>query len=117
MENMEDLEALVEGTKTELAEIERLKEINRRLMRERDDAIIKLKDYSESRPRIETSPSSSANLLYTKFSLNDIKSATCDFSERLKVGEGGYGVVYRGEIEETAVAVKVRREDGFTLDL
>ncbi|GLJ10677.1 hypothetical protein SUGI_0132820 [Cryptomeria japonica] len=73
-------------------------------------------NYMESRPRIESSPSSSANLLYRKYSLNDIKSATGDFSEHLKVGEGDYGVVYKGEIEEIAVAVKIRREDGFTLD-
>ncbi|GLJ10676.1 hypothetical protein SUGI_0132810 [Cryptomeria japonica] len=116
MEGMEDLEGILAEIETAVAEMERLKETNHRLMRERDDAIIKLQDYMESRPRIETPPSSSANLLYRKYSLNDIKSATGDFSEHLKVGKGDYGVVYKGEIEEIAVAVKIRREDGFTLD-
>ncbi|GLJ10679.1 hypothetical protein SUGI_0132860 [Cryptomeria japonica] len=124
MASMEDLEALLaeieiehsQEIETALEEIERLKGINNCLMREKDDAIIKLQDYMESRPRIETSPSSSANLLYRIYSLNDIKSATGDFSEHLKVGEGDYGVVYKGEIEETGVAVKIRRENGFNLD-
>ncbi|KAH9318831.1 hypothetical protein KI387_020600, partial [Taxus chinensis] len=40
-----------------------------------------------------------------------IKSATMNFSEHLKLGEGGYGTVYRGEIEKIKVAVKILRDD------
>ncbi|GLJ10675.1 hypothetical protein SUGI_0132800 [Cryptomeria japonica] len=99
-----------------LTEIASLAKKNNRLMRERDDAIKKLQNYLELRSRIETSTLSSDNLLFRRYSLNDIKSATGNFSEHLKVGEGDYGVVYRGEVEETMVAVKVRREDGFSVD-
>ena len=34
-----------------------------------------------------------------------------NFSEKLKIGEGGYGPVYRGKLDHTRVAIKVLRPD------
>ncbi|KAG9444673.1 hypothetical protein H6P81_016013 [Aristolochia fimbriata] len=41
-----------------------------------------------------------------EFSLSDLQTATCDFSESFKIGQGGYGRVYKGEILDVTVAIK-----------
>ncbi|KAJ4977941.1 hypothetical protein NE237_008721 [Protea cynaroides] len=43
---------------------------------------------------------------FTEFSLSDLQTATCNFSESFKIGEGGYGCVYKGEIFDRSVAIK-----------
>lgn len=42
-----------------------------------------------------------------EFSLSDIQSATCNFSESFKIGEGGYGSVYKGEMLDRTVGIKI----------
>ncbi|KAJ4971862.1 hypothetical protein NE237_004961 [Protea cynaroides] len=46
------------------------------------------------------------SLEVTEFTLSDLQTATCNFSESFKIGEGGYGCVYKGEIFNRSVAVK-----------
>ncbi|XP_015874111.3 U-box domain-containing protein 33 [Ziziphus jujuba] len=41
-----------------------------------------------------------------EFSLSDVQTATCNFSESFKIGEGGYGCVYKGEMLGRTVAIK-----------
>ncbi|XP_047982359.1 U-box domain-containing protein 33-like isoform X3 [Salvia hispanica] len=41
-----------------------------------------------------------------EFSLSDLEAATCCFSETFSIGQGGYGVVYKGEILNKTVAIK-----------
>ncbi|XP_020832922.1 interleukin-1 receptor-associated kinase 1 isoform X2 [Phascolarctos cinereus] len=41
----------------------------------------------------------------------EIAQATCNFSEELKIGEGGFGCVYRAVMRNTAYAVKRLKED------
>lgn len=48
---------------------------------------------------------------YRKYTIEEIETATEDFAESRKIGEGGYGPVYRGELEHTPVAIKVLRPD------
>lgn len=48
---------------------------------------------------------------YRKYSIEEIEVATDEFAESRKIGEGGYGPVYRGELDHTAVAIKVLRPD------
>ncbi|XP_043700749.1 U-box domain-containing protein 33-like [Telopea speciosissima] len=43
---------------------------------------------------------------FTEFSLSELQTATCNFSECFKIGEGGYGCVYKGEIFNRSVAIK-----------
>ncbi|GLU22413.1 hypothetical protein SLE2022_384910 [Rubroshorea leprosula] len=75
-------------------------------------------------PMLQGSISSSASmsvssdaLTYTgsakNFTLNDIEKATNSFDASRVIGEGGFGIVYRGILEDgTKVAVKVlKRED------
>lgn len=41
-----------------------------------------------------------------EFLLSDLEAATCDFSESFRIGRGGYGIVYKGEMLDKTVAVK-----------
>lgn len=43
---------------------------------------------------------------FTEFALSDLESATCGFSESFKLGQGGYGCVYKGEICNRSVVIK-----------
>ncbi|XP_042476316.1 U-box domain-containing protein 33-like isoform X2 [Macadamia integrifolia] len=43
---------------------------------------------------------------FTEFSLSELQTATFNFSESFKIGEGGYGCVYKGEIFNRSVAIK-----------
>ncbi|KAG6520200.1 hypothetical protein ZIOFF_017238 [Zingiber officinale] len=45
------------------------------------------------------------------YSIEEIEIATDYFAERRKIGEGGYGPVYRCHLDHTPVAVKVLRPD------
>ncbi|XP_065622001.1 U-box domain-containing protein 52-like [Quercus suber] len=52
-----------------------------------------------------------SDLKYRRYTIEEIEKATSFFSESLKIGEGGYGTVYRCYLDHTAVAVKVLRPD------
>ncbi|MCL7048813.1 hypothetical protein MKW94_013074 [Papaver nudicaule] len=42
----------------------------------------------------------------TEISLSDLETATCNFSESFKIGQGQYGCVYKGELLDRSVAIK-----------
>ncbi|XP_074284172.1 U-box domain-containing protein 35-like [Silene latifolia] len=44
---------------------------------------------------------------YQTFTWEEIVSATCSFSEQLKIGEGSSGTVYKCRLNHTSVAIKV----------
>lgn len=48
---------------------------------------------------------------YRRYSLEEIEAATNMFSEKQKIGEGGYGPVYKCYLDHTSAAVKVLRPD------
>ncbi|KAL3528604.1 hypothetical protein ACH5RR_007926 [Cinchona calisaya] len=48
---------------------------------------------------------------YRKYSIEEIEAATNNLSSSKKIGEGGYGPVYKGYLDHTAVAIKVLRSD------
>ncbi|OIV97779.1 hypothetical protein TanjilG_12536 [Lupinus angustifolius] len=48
---------------------------------------------------------------YRRYSIEDIEAATEFFTESLKIGEGGYGPVFKCLLDHTPVAVKVLRPD------
>ncbi|CAM8895185.1 unnamed protein product [Rhodiola kirilowii] len=48
---------------------------------------------------------------YRKYSIEEIEQATDKFTDSKKIGEGGYGPVYRGYLDHTPVAIKVLRPD------
>jgi len=51
------------------------------------------------------------DLRYRRYNIEEIKAATNMFSEKQKIGEGGYGPVYKCYLDHTSVAVKVLRPD------
>ncbi|KAJ1400687.1 Zinc finger, RING/FYVE/PHD-type [Sesbania bispinosa] len=48
---------------------------------------------------------------YRKYTMDELKTATNNFSEKLRIGEGGYGKVYKCNLDHTSVAVKVLNHD------
>lgn len=49
--------------------------------------------------------------MYRKYSITEIEIVTDYFSNSLKIGEGGYGPVYKALLDHTPVAIKVLRPD------
>ncbi|XP_022638259.1 U-box domain-containing protein 52-like [Vigna radiata var. radiata] len=49
--------------------------------------------------------------MYRRYTIEEIEEATNMFSDSLKIGEGGYGPVYRSELDCTQVAIKVLKPD------
>ncbi|KAJ8760157.1 hypothetical protein K2173_011013 [Erythroxylum novogranatense] len=52
-----------------------------------------------------------ADIRYRKYSIEEIENATDSFSPSRKIGEGGYGPVFKCRLDHTPVAVKVLRPD------
>lgn len=50
---------------------------------------------------------SNNDVRYRKYTMEEIEAATDHFSNSLKIGEGGYGPVYKGKLDHTRVAIKV----------
>ncbi|KAK8547352.1 hypothetical protein V6N13_098064 [Hibiscus sabdariffa] len=48
---------------------------------------------------------------YRKYAIEEIEEATENFAASNKIGEGGYGPVYKGKLDHTPVAIKVLRPD------
>ncbi|CAI9114373.1 OLC1v1015088C2 [Oldenlandia corymbosa var. corymbosa] len=48
---------------------------------------------------------------YRRYTIEEIEQATDHFSTSEKIGEGGYGPVYKAHLDHTAVAIKVLRPD------
>ncbi|EOA22269.1 hypothetical protein CARUB_v10002865mg [Capsella rubella] len=48
---------------------------------------------------------------YRKYTIEEIEEATDQFADHRKIGEGGYGPVFHGELDHTPVAIKVLRPD------
>ncbi|KAJ4879419.1 Protein kinase protein with adenine nucleotide alpha hydrolases-like domain [Raphanus sativus] len=51
------------------------------------------------------------NVSYRRYSIKDVEDATDGFSDALKIGEGGYGPVFKAVIENTSVAIKILKSD------
>ncbi|OWM77243.1 hypothetical protein CDL15_Pgr028880 [Punica granatum] len=48
---------------------------------------------------------------YRKYTIEEIEAATDFFAKSRKIGEGGYGPVYKGYLDHTPVAIKILRPD------
>ncbi|KAK9726780.1 hypothetical protein RND81_05G236400 [Saponaria officinalis] len=60
---------------------------------------------------ISEDKSTCGGIRYRRYSIEEIEKATDSFSETLKIGEGGYGPVFKCYLDHTKVAVKVLRPD------
>lgn len=48
----------------------------------------------------------SVSLELVEFSFSDLQTATCNFSESFRIGQGGYADVFKGELSDKTVAIK-----------
>ncbi|CAN1298991.1 U-box domain-containing protein 35 [Linum perenne] len=69
-----------------------------------------LKDAAELKKAM-SSVAKSNDPRYRRYSIDDIEKATDKFDESRKIGEGGYGPVFKCYLDHTPVAVKVLRPD------
>lgn len=74
------------------------------LQRVRDNAI---REIEELRQRKEVGSSVYRPLNFLEFSYSELQQATQNFDKSMKIGEGGYGSVYKGFLRHTAVAIKL----------
>ncbi|XP_037446896.1 U-box domain-containing protein 52-like [Triticum dicoccoides] len=63
------------------------------------------REFEERRRASDTDPR------YRRYSIDDIEAATHKFDRALKIGEGGYGPVYKAVLDHTNVAIKILRPD------
>ncbi|KAG9441294.1 hypothetical protein H6P81_017148 [Aristolochia fimbriata] len=75
------------------------------LQKQRDEAIREAEKLRRSNE--ELCSSSEGPFDFSLFSYLEIEEATQAYDPSLKIGEGGYGSVYRGQLRHTTVAVKV----------
>ncbi|KAL2555367.1 Protein kinase protein with adenine nucleotide alpha hydrolase-like domain [Forsythia ovata] len=59
----------------------------------------------------ELNPLAQQDLIYRRYTIEEIEEATEYFSESRKIGEGGYGPVFKCHLDHTPVAVKILRPD------
>ncbi|XP_004501456.1 U-box domain-containing protein 35 isoform X2 [Cicer arietinum] len=72
----------------------------------RREAEMKARKEAEERDRVLTALAQNDNR-YRKYTMEEIEVATEKFSPSKKLGEGGYGPVYKGHLDHTAVAIKL----------
>lgn len=84
-----------------IAEIESRKRINAEMKA--------LKEYEGRQKAVNALAHS--DIRYRKYSIEEIEDATEFFDEKYKIGEGGYGPVYKCYLDHTPVAVKALRPD------
>lgn len=68
-----------------------------------------LKEAEEMRKVLDNLAQS--DVRYRRYTIDEIERATDHFAESRKIGEGGYGPVYKCFLDHTSVAVKVLRPD------
>lgn len=72
----------------------------------------KIAELETQRRAIEAGGSfSDSSLRYRRYVIGEIEEATNSFDKANKIGEGGYGPVFKGQLDHTPVAVKVLRPD------
>ncbi|KAI3703195.1 hypothetical protein L1987_73099 [Smallanthus sonchifolius] len=74
-----------------------------------DNALRLLEEMREK--QADEASCSTASQFYTEFAFSEVKEATRNFDPSLKIGEGGYGSIFRGFIRHTEVAIKMLHSD------
>ncbi|KAJ4839945.1 hypothetical protein Tsubulata_040977 [Turnera subulata] len=85
-----------------IAELEAKKRVN---------AEMRIQKEADERKKATQSISGGRDLRYRRYTIEEIEEATNYFATNLKIGEGGYGPVYRCYLDHTPVAIKVLRPD------
>uniref|UniRef100_A0A2N9ECZ7 RING-type E3 ubiquitin transferase n=1 Tax=Fagus sylvatica TaxID=28930 RepID=A0A2N9ECZ7_FAGSY len=91
--------------KSQIAELQKERD---ELMMERDNA---LKE-AEGLRRKQAEASKHMPQFFSEFLLSEIEEATQGFHESLKIGQGGFGIIYKGLLRQTEVAIKRLQSQG-----
>ncbi|KAK7261016.1 hypothetical protein RIF29_27319 [Crotalaria pallida] len=78
--------------------------------RKRQHAEMKAKREAEEKDRVLTALAVK-DFRYRKYTIEEIEDATEKFSPSFKIGEGGYGPVFKGQLDHTPVAIKILSPD------
>ncbi|KAG8391839.1 hypothetical protein BUALT_Bualt01G0228700 [Buddleja alternifolia] len=87
-------------------------ELLQKYKKERDELQVE-RDYALrvaeelTKKQADEASSSSVSQFFSEFSFFEIEEATNNFIQGSKIGEGGYGSIYRGHLRHTEVAIKV----------
>jgi hypothetical protein len=92
------------GVQHELSEANKLIE---KLLYERENA---KKEVEELRMLNKENPRSQLVGYFAEFRYSELEGATSNFHKSFKLGEGGFGLVYKGILHKTAVAIKILKE-------
>lgn len=94
-----------------LEAVEAAKRIAELEAQKRISAEKKARRETDEKKKTAKSNFSHADLRYRRYTIEEIEEATEHFSSSRKIGEGGYGPVYKCSLDHTPVAVKVLRPD------
>ncbi|CAI9108094.1 OLC1v1007613C1 [Oldenlandia corymbosa var. corymbosa] len=87
-----------------------LSQEKQKILRQKNEAMQWLDHWKGRAGIIAPKPQFTGDTLdVVEFLVSDLESATCSFSESFKIGEGGYGSVYKGELLNRTVAIKTLR--------
>ncbi|XP_011081656.1 U-box domain-containing protein 51 [Sesamum indicum] len=89
---------------------EKAQKIAEKEMQRRKQAEMKAKREAEEKYRA-LDVLSNNDVRYRKYTIDEIQAATDKFAKSMKIGEGGYGPVFKGKLDHTPVAIKVLRPD------
>ncbi|KAK9281349.1 hypothetical protein L1049_004249 [Liquidambar formosana] len=79
-------------------------------VKKRKNVEMKVKHEAEEKKRVMDAFAHN-DTQYRRYPIEEIEVATDYFSNSLKIGEGGYGPVYKALLDHTSVAIKVLRPD------
>ncbi|GMI73609.1 hypothetical protein like AT2G45910 [Hibiscus trionum] len=103
-ESEKEVEELEEKILSAVELLQNYKKEREELQMERDNALREAEELRQSRAE-----SSGAHMhqFFTEFSFAEIEEATLNFDPSLKIGEGGYGSIYKGILRHITVAIKL----------
>ncbi|KAK8497482.1 hypothetical protein V6N12_018000 [Hibiscus sabdariffa] len=107
-ESEKEVEELNEKILSAVELLQNYKKEREELQMERDNA---LKEAEELRKNRVESSGAHRHQFFTEFSFAEIEEATLNFDPSLKIGEGGYGSIYKGILHHTIVAIKLLHSD------
>ncbi|KAK7351289.1 hypothetical protein VNO77_10615 [Canavalia gladiata] len=93
------LEAAEEARRRAEQEAQRRKDVEMKVRKEAEEKAQAFAAFAQNDSR------------YRKYTIDEIESGTENFSSTNKIGEGGYGPVYKGQLDHTPVAIKILSPD------
>ncbi|OIW19917.1 hypothetical protein TanjilG_28896 [Lupinus angustifolius] len=102
------MKELVEKIISDVSLLQTYKNKRDDLQMQRDNA---LREAEELRKKQGESSNTQLLQFFSEFSFLEIEEATNNFNPTLKIGEGGYGSIFKGTMRNTEVAIKMLRPD------